>query len=528
MGFQSGLSGLNSAAKNLDVIGNNVANSSVVGFKSSAAQFSDVFANSLSGAGTNAIGIGSKIQNVSQEFSQGNISVTNNPLDVAINGRGFFRMSDNGALTYSRNGQFHFDSSGYIVNSNNIRLTGYTVDALGNIVPTSPVELQISNADIAPQVTSQFQVGANFDARSAYPSGFTAGSAVGSALAGLTINAGNDELTVTVDGITTGTITIPSATYASASALATQLQSLINSDANLVAASKSVTVSQNAGVLTIQSNSGGATSSIAVANVGADTTVANLFGVPTITAGTGAFSTLDPTTFNSSTSGTVYDSLGNSHVFTMYFVKQSSVASNWDVYATVDGTSLSNVNLGAGAGLPQQLNFTTSGQLTTPMPLNASLTLTNGAATPLNFTLDFRGSTQFGSNFGVNTLTQDGYTSGRLSGFSIGSDGTIQGRYSNGRSKNLGQIVLVNFINPQGLKPLGNNLWGETSNSGLPILGSPGSGSLGALQAAAVEDSNVDLTAELVNMITAQRVYQANAQSIKTQDQVLQTLVNLR
>ena len=142
--------------------------------------------------------------------------------------------------------------------------------------------------------------------------------------------------------------------------------------------------------------------------------------------------------------------------------------------------------------------------------------------------LDYTGTTQYGSAFAVSNLTQDGYTSGQLTGFNVSSDGKMVGRYSNGQSKDLGQVVLAAFNNPQGLQPLGNNQWAETSASGQPLVGTAGSGTFGVLQSGAVEDSNVDLTAELVNMITAQRVYQANAQTIKTQDQVLQTLVNLR
>jgi flagellar hook protein FlgE len=138
------------------------------------------------------------------------------------------------------------------------------------------------------------------------------------------------------------------------------------------------------------------------------------------------------------------------------------------------------------------------------------------------------GSTQFGSTFGVTSLTQDGYTSGRLAGLSVSSEGIIQGRYSNGQSRDLGQVVLANFANPNGLQPLGGNQWSETAASGQPLVGAPNSGSLGALQSAAIEESNIDLTAELVNMITAQRNYQANAQSIKAQDAIMQTLVNLR
>jgi flagellar hook protein FlgE len=110
----------------------------------------------------------------------------------------------------------------------------------------------------------------------------------------------------------------------------------------------------------------------------------------------------------------------------------------------------------------------------------------------------------------------------------VAADGTIKGRYDNGQSRNLGQVVLADFVNSQGLGPLGGNVWQETVASGLPLVGVAGSGTLGALQSGAVEDSNVELTAELVAMIVAQRAYQASAQTIKTQDQVLQTLVNLR
>ncbi len=205
-----------------------------------------------------------------------------------------------------------------------------------------------------------------------------------------------------------------------------------------------------------------------------------------------------------------------------YYLK--TAAGSWDVFAAVDGTQV-------GAGAVGALNFTASGAIdtaTTTLPLSLSVPVTTGAASPLVFDLNFSGTTQFGSNFSVNALDQDGFASGRLAGFNIGPDGTIQGRYTNGRSSVLGQVVLANFSNPQGLEALGDNAFAESSASGQPLVGAPSTGSLGVLQSSAVEDSNVDLTAELVNMITAQRVYQANAQTIKAQDAVLQTLVNLR
>jgi flagellar hook protein FlgE len=148
--------------------------------------------------------------------------------------------------------------------------------------------------------------------------------------------------------------------------------------------------------------------------------------------------------------------------------------------------------------------------------------------TPQVLDFNFGGTTQFGSAFGVSTLSQNGCASGRMAGFSIGADGMVQGRYTNGQTRTLGQVALANFANPQGLQQLGDNQWSESSTSGAPLVGAPGTASLGVLQSSATEDSNVDLTQELVNMIVAQRAYQANAQTIKTQDQIQQTLVNLR
>jgi flagellar hook protein FlgE len=252
-----------------------------------------------------------------------------------------------------------------------------------------------------------------------------------------------------------------------------------------------------------------------------------------------SFNATNPATYTSSTAGSVFDSLGNSHTLTLYFLK--SAANAWSAYATVDGAATAagvpiGVTLGGGAS--QALTFNSSGALTAPVaPVAVSVDLTaiatalgtvNGATSPLTFNMDLTGATQFGTGFSVNTLTQNGYTAGHLSGFNIAADGVMQGSYSNGQTKTLGQVVLADFKNSQGLRPTGKSQWEETSQSGLPVVGAPSSGSLGALQSFAVEDSNVDLTAELVNMITAQRVYQANAQSIKTQDAILQTLVNLR
>ncbi|MBU1222983.1 MAG: flagellar hook protein FlgE [Gammaproteobacteria bacterium] len=414
MSFQQGLSGLNAAAKNLDAIGNNVANSGTVGFKQSQTQFADVYANSLTGAGGSSVGIGVKVAQVVQQFTQGNVTATNNPLDMAINGGGFFRMDNNGEITYQRNGQFQLDRLGAIVNSSGAQLTGYTANASGVLSTGAPAPLTINTADLAPQITSEVTAVLNLDS-----------------------------------------------------------------------------------------------------------------GVTPIAAAT-TFNMADPTTFHFSTAVSVYDSLGNTQTLQTYYVKRP--AGTWEVFAANDGVAIDADTLTAALDPVATLGFNSNGALTTAMPItpiNVPATAT-GATTPFPVTIDYTGTTQFGSAFSVNSMSQDGFTSGRLAGFNIGADGMVLGRYTNGQTAVLGQIVLASFANPNGLKPLGNNMWSETASSGVALVGTPDTGSLGVLQSSAVEDSNVDLTAELVNLITAQRVYQANAQTIKAQDAVLQTLVNLR
>ncbi len=429
MGFQQGLSGLDGASSQLDAIGNNIANANTVGFKGSTAQFSDVYAASLNGSGASQIGIGTKLSTIAQQFSQGNITASNSPLDMAINGQGFFRMSQNGTISYTRDGQFQIDKNGNLVNAQGLQLTGYQASNTGTIVAATPVALTIPTANLSPSATGTATVGLNLDSSSTVPTGAT-------------------------------------------------------------------------------------------------------------------FSPTDPTTFNNSTSMTVYDSLGNSHVVTMYFALASATttpaalatttaATTWNTYLTVDGTAVP----GTPSPALGQLGFNASGTLvyppaTSPLKIGqiqatVPTTVTPGA-NQLSMVLDFSTTTQYGASFGVNQLSQDGYTSGQLSGFNTSPSGIIQGTYSNGQSKNLGQIVLANFADPQGLQSQGNNQWSESTASGAALVGAPATGSLGVIQSGATEASNVDLTAELVNLITAQRNYQANAQTIKTEDQIQQTLVNLR
>ena len=419
MGFQQGLSGLNASSKSLEVIGNNIANANTFGAKVSRAEFADVYANAIGGTG-NAIGIGTTIGAVAQQFTQGNITSTDNPLDVAINGAGFFELKDSqGALSYSRNGQFKVDNTGFIVNNQGRRLMGYPADATGVIIPGTASALQMPTAGITPVVTTKIAMQMNLDSRAA--------------------------------------VTLPAA------------------------------------------------------------------GAPIDFA--------DPTTYNNATSQTVYDAKGQDVALTYYF--QKSGTDTWNVYIAANGVPLATS--GGNPAASTTITFPVNGGAPTapvgPVTLNIpAVTNAAGATTvPIaGVALDLSGATEYGTQFGVTDLSQDGYAAGQLIGVQIGGNGVIDARYSNGQTKPAGQLEIATFRSPQGLQPMGGNGWVQSAASGGPIVGVPGSGNLGVLQAGALEESNVDLTAELVNMITAQRTYQANAQTIKTQDQVLQTIVNLR
>ncbi|MCG3200623.1 MAG: Flagellar hook protein FlgE [Gammaproteobacteria bacterium] len=233
----------------------------------------------------------------------------------------------------------------------------------------------------------------------------------------------------------------------------------------------------------------------------------------------GTFDPTDTASYNNATSTTVYDSLGNSHIASMYYVKTGANA--WNTYTYVDGTAVDG---------PTALTFDTSGALTAP----AGGTFTTASFTPggggaaMTLDVSYGTSTQYGSPFSVNSMVQDGYTTGTLSGIDVDKTGVIFARYSNGQAVTLGQIALANFANQQGLQPVGDTNWAETYEAGAPLISSPGSSNLGLIQGGALEESNVDLSEELVKMIVAQRNFQANAQVIQTADQVTQSIINIR
>jgi flagellar hook protein FlgE len=420
MSFQQGLSGLNASSKNLEVIGNNIANANTFGAKAGRAEFADMYASALNGAGTTSIGIGVHLAAVAQQFTQGNIKTTENPMDLAINGAGFFQLTDGRSpVTFTRNGQFKVDREGFIVTNTGQQLMGYGVDPMGTILPGMSTALQLPTGGVPPSPTTTIDIEMNLDSRK-----------------GATIQ--------------------PAAPF-------------------------------------IDFN--------------------------------------NAETYNNATSLTVYDAKGQEVALTYYFQKEAT--DTWRVYATANGTTV--------AGAPDDpqpvttITFAADGSAPTapaaavafdiPATLNAQGAETLAMAGVL---LDLTEATQFGSPFGVTDLQQDGFAAGLLTGIAVEPNGIIMARYSNGQSRPAGQVEIATFRNPQGLQPIGDNAWARSFASGDPIGGVPGDGNLGVLQAGALEESNIDLTAELVEMMTAQRIYQANAQTVKTQDAVLQTLVNMR
>jgi flagellar hook protein FlgE len=405
MSFNIALTGLNAASQDLSVTANNLANVSTVGFKGSRAEFADLFSATQTGVSSTATGNGVSVSEVAQQFSQGNIETTGNNLDLAISGNGFFTVSNNGALEYTRKGQFQVNSAGEVVTSSGAKLQVYPPLANGGFNTGGLSNLSLNAGDSAPAATTNASLTANLPANATQP---------------------------------------PDA----------------------------------------------------------------------------VFSPTDANSYNNATSLTVYDSLGAAHTASLYFIK-GAAANSWNTQLYVDGNPV---------GTPQALDYSTSGALTTPangMVTFPAYTPATGAAA-MNMTFNFSNTTQYGNSFGVTAVSQDGFTTGLLSGISIDSTGVVDAQYTNGRTVQLGQVALANFANQQGLAQEGDATWTATNASGAAVAGVAGGSGFGNISSGSLEESNVDTTASLVSMITAQRDFQANAQMIQTENQITQTVINMR
>jgi len=429
MSFNTALSGLNAAQAELNVTSNNIANVGTTGFKGSRAEFADIFSSSSFGSSKTAIGNGTLLANVAQQFGQGNLEFTSNTLDLALSGEGFFILSPsetNANNLFTRNGEFGVNNNGFVVNNAGARLQVFPVNSDGTVTATSissTIPLQLPQTAGVPTPTNLVDIGVNLPANAAIL------------------------------------------------------------DPNL-------------------------------------------------------FDPVQPSTFTQSTSLTVFDSLGESHVVTAYYIKTG--ANTWgSYYNTSDDTGatlpldIAGGTAGAGGQLYNTMSFNNSGVYLNSVPdpiQTTTIDYGNGsdASGTLTFNYGGNGTTQFSSPFTVNVLEQNGFSIGRLTGVEISENGVVRANFSNGQSDALGKIALARFQNAQGLSQKGNNSWEDTISSGTPLVGEAVTSSFGQIRSGAVEVSNVDLTAELVNLIAAQRNFQANAKSIETENTVTQAIINIR
>ncbi|MEE1866421.1 MULTISPECIES: flagellar hook protein FlgE [Pseudomonas] len=438
MSFNIGLSGLYAANKALGVTGNNIANVATTGFKSSRAEFADQYSSSIRGTSSRtAVGSGVTTAAVSQMFTQGNFSGTGQSLDLAIDGNGFFAMSDNGSKIYTRAGAFYSDKAGYIVNAQGSNLQGYAVDGDGKVIKGVLTDLKIDTSNLAPNPTGRITETLNLNSSATAPK----------------------------------------------------------------------------------------------------------------------IAPFDPTevgSYNYTFNTDVYDSQGNAHQMNQYFVKDAGTNS-WTMYTTVDGRNPADPTL--TTPLVNKLPFKSDGSLDTaamtPGAVAGGLTITdtktfqlsgwkpaeknaagnwveNGATAKVGgISLDMLATTQYNAASATTAKNQDGYATGELSGLTVDQSGNLFANFTNGQDKVIGQVAIANFANVQGLTPVGGTSWKESYASGVPIVGEPDSGTLGKIVGGSLEDSNVDLTGELVNLIKAQSNYQANAKTISTESTIMQTIIQM-
>lgn len=440
MSFNVGLSGLRAANTSLDVTGNNIANVATVGFKSSRAEFADQYSQSIRGtSGGSNVGSGVYTSGVTQQFTQGALTTgTGRDLDLAINGNGFFMVSNNGEKLYTRAGNFRTDPAGNIVDTSGNRLQGYGVDKDGNVATGVLTDLKIDSSNMPPTPTGTMSIKSNLDS--------------------------------------------------------------------------------------------------------------------TKEVATGA--AFDPTvvgTYTSTFSTPIYDSQGNQHSLDQYFRKTGT--NTWTMYTLVDGRNISSPATSPVMADEVELKFDSAGNLVTPIEtpgsnikVNSDGTFTianwlpaqaktvgstktwaaNGASAASNgIKLDMLATSQTNASGGAISKTQDGNATGQISAMNVDASGTLFATYTNGESKVIGQLALTTFGNVQGLAPAGGTRWRETYASGIPVTGTPESGTLGDITGSALEESNVDLTAELVELIKAQSNYQANAKTISTESTIMQTTIQM-
>jgi flagellar hook protein FlgE len=420
----SGVSGLNTDSQAMSVIGNNLANTSTVGFKGARTVFSDLLSSTIYGSGgASQVGRGVGMSKVDNVFSQGTFQSTDSGLDCAIEGSGFFLLKKTGDETtyYSRAGAFRFDENGYLINPEGLRVQGKSFDSNGKLIAGDPSSIQVVSAGLQPaNATTTMTLNTNLDA----------------------------------------------------------------SATEILAAT--------------------------------------------------AFDYTDTTTFNYSSSTQVFDSLGNQHLVSLYFRKQDTAgggaANTWDWYWTAPNSASPPVILGqstVGAAPAGSIAFDMNGILLTGgTGATGAIDWANGSDPAIDVALTFN-TTQFNSDSVVISQSQNGFGAGNLTGVTIDNAGAVTAAYSNGVQKKIANLVLGKFNSPNGLELVGSNLFKATSSSGTPRVGLPGS-ELGKVFTNSLEQSNVDMGAQFVEMITIQRAFQANSKIITTIDDLLNEVITMK
>ncbi|MGO8705139.1 MAG: flagellar hook-basal body complex protein [Candidatus Brocadiia bacterium] len=534
----SSLTGLQADQTMLDVIGNNLANADTGGFKASSVTFSEEISQTLQQAsagsgtlgGTNPvqIGLGVNVGAISRDFSQGALTETGNTLDLAMNGPGFLAMSNGSSTVFTPSASFSLSSNDQIVDSQN----GYQLLDINNNPITIPYNVQVPA-----QPTSSLTLAGNLSDSVAVPT-----AEVLSTTTPFTDNTGAvattstdlSDLSTTSTPYQSGDTIVISGTDAAGNALTpvdftygaandgTTLGDLINKINTAYAGQATAALSASGNLTLTADNTGTASLSLTISagtSTGVTDWTANALTVATNGAAGGTYQVTSD----------IYDSLGNSHTLTMTFTRTDQ--SDWSMTATLgdsDGTVTQSTMNGIKFNTDGSFNSVTGGSGAQQIAITYN---TGAAPQTINLSLGssgaFNGLTLFGGNSTASATNQNGYAAGSLSSYSIGSDGTIKGVYSNGVTGNIAQIQTATFANPNGLTDLGSGCWGATANSGNPVFGAATSSSGGSLVSGSTEASNVDTATQLSELIIAQNSYEINAKAMSVSDQVIQQLTQI-
>ncbi|MBN2397389.1 MAG: flagellar hook protein FlgE [Deltaproteobacteria bacterium] len=512
----AGISGLTASSKQLDVIGNNIANTNTVGFKAGKISFGDILSQSITGGAASGmqVGRGVEVTSIATQFASGSFETTANATDLAIDGEGFFTVKDDeGGEYYTRAGSFSLDNEGYLVDTNGYKVQGYNLTAAD---PYTIADISLANVQSVPTTTTTISIGSNLNSATATGSTFNASQTVYDSL------GGEHALKVTFQK-TEGTGYWGFKGYLDNTAATTQGYSGMKFDEDgdleyVYSSTTAATATDGDDGAGYYDTAGTGTAAITVNNQGQlykDTTA------PIVLTRVDA------------DSWTITNNGGYANMSLTYgtAVVDDSIAIDLDGAGGADITfALENV-----WAADDTIEFTIAQTEVAPADVDLTLPSITGATIGNAGVIswDLAGTTansvtQYASTSVVKTLTHDGYSSGSLKSISVASDGTISGFFTNGQTSDIAQVILSDFANQKGLKRMGNNLFATTVESGAAVPNTPGSAGMGEISPNSLEMSNTDIATEFINMITAQRAYQASAKIVTVTDTMMGELMNIK